>query len=77
MDILVSVGGFPKDVKGEIAVGFALDVDVEHVYEAVDFLLLGPYDVWVKGVYVGEESVSVVGVYGYECIVGLAKPEED
>ena len=47
MDILVSMGGFPKDVKGEIVVGFSLDIDVEHVDEAVDFLLLGPFDVLV------------------------------
>ena len=54
MNVLVSVCGFPEDVEGERAVGVALDVDVKHVDEAVDLLLLGPCDVWVKGVDVCE-----------------------
>ena len=48
VDVLVSVCGFPEDVKGESAVGIALDVDVQHVDEAIDFLLLGPFDIGVN-----------------------------
>ena len=48
MDVLVGVSGFSEDIKGESAVGIALDVDVKHMNEAVDFLLLGPFDIRVK-----------------------------
>ena len=47
MNVLVGVGGFPEDIEGERAIGVALDIDVKHVNEAVDFLLLGPFDVLV------------------------------
>ena len=77
VDILISVCRLSVDVEGEGAVGAAFDVDVQHVDAAIDLLLLGPRDVGMKRVDVGEEGVGVVGVDGDECVVGLAKPEED
>ena len=61
----------------ESAVGVALNVDVQHMDEAVNFLFLGPCDVRVKGVDVCEKSICVVVVDGYECVVGFTKPEEN
>ena len=54
-----------------------MDVHIEHMDAAIDFLLFGPFDVWVNAVDVSEECVCVVIVDGYERIVGLTKPKED
>ncbi len=43
MNVLVSVSGFSEDVEGKRAVILALDVDVQHVNEAIGFLLFGPF----------------------------------
>ena len=43
--ILVSMCRLAVDIKGEGAVGIALDIDVKHVYVAVSFLFLHPFDV--------------------------------
>ena len=75
--VLVGVSGLAEDIKGEGSIAVALNLDVKHVDAAVDFLLFGPFDVGVLCVDVVEESIYVVLVNGYECVVGLAEPEED
>ena len=75
--VLVCVGGFAEDIKGEGSVAVALDIDVKHMDAAVDFLLFSPFDVGVLCVDVSEECVYVVLVNGYEGVVGLTEPEED
>ena len=54
VDVLVLVCTFSEEIEGERAVGVALNVDVQLMNEAVNFLFLGPCDVWVKGVDVCE-----------------------
>ena len=54
-----------------------MDVHIEHMDAAIDFLLFSPFDVWVNAVDVSEECVCVVIVDGYKRIVGLTKPKED
>ena len=48
MNVLVGVGGLAVDIKGEGSVCIALDIDIQHVYASIDFLLFGPFDVWVQ-----------------------------
>ena len=77
MDILVGVGGLPVNVKGKRAIRLALDGDVQQGDFSVGLLLLGPLDVGVHGVDVGEEGLCVVFVYGDERIIRFAQPKQD
>ena len=75
--ILVSMGRFPINVKGEGAVGIALNGDVQHCNFAFSLHFLRPLDVWMDAVNVCEKWIYVVFVDGCECIVCFSEPEED
>ena len=48
VDILVCMSGLAEDIKREMTVGMTLDVDVQHMDEAVNFLLFCPFDIRVN-----------------------------
>ena len=75
--VLIGMGRFPIDVKGQGAGGIAQNSDVEHCYFAVGLHFFRPLDIWMDVVDVCEEWIYVVIVDGCDGIVCFPEPEED
>ena len=57
--VLIGMGRFPIDVKGQGAGGIAQNSDVEHCYFAVGLHFFRPLDIWMDVVDVCEEWIYV------------------
>ena len=75
--ILVGMGWFPVDIKGQGAGGIAQNGNVKHCNFAVCLYFFSPFDIWMDAVDVCEEWINVVVVDGCEGVVRFPEPEED
>ena len=70
-DVLVCVGGFSVDIKGQNAIVVSSDGNVEHGNSIVLFFFLCPFDVGVNAVDESEKRCDVVFVDGCDGVIRL------